>query len=911
MNTDKFHKKPDQLRPDPDRLLDDINREYGKTSRGHLKIFLAYAAGAGKTYAMLDAAHEMKKAGIDVVVGYIEPHNRPETLALMEDLEPIEPKTVRYKDIKLLEFDLDSALKRNPQLIVIDELAHTNAEGSRHHKRWQDVEELLFAGIDVYTTINIQHIESLNDVVASITHIYVKETVPDSFFDNANQVELVDIDPEDLLKRFEEGKVYGKEQAKRAKYHFFTRKNLDALRELALRRMAERVNREIESERLSKGELSVLPASEQIMACISPSESSARVIRSAARMAEAFQAKWTAFYVETSAATKLRDYERARLRLNIKLAEQLGAEIVLVSGEDVVEQIIKYAKLLNITKIVIGKNQAIRGRLWRVGARSIADGLIGSIENSDIHVIPGIPAENKRVILPSLDIPFSEFKTSVSDVIKTAGIMTLATLLSFVFIKIGFTYDNILMVYIIGVLLVSVSTSGYLMGIAASVFGMLCINYFFVEPLYTFSVYDSRYIVTFIVFLIMSLLTGTLTTKIQKQAQISSKREGYTQMVYQTGRSFLNIAGKQNIVLQGIKHIEGGLSRICLCYLPDEKNALENPVYSEDKDKEGIEMLLEKDEQAVAGWVFLNGKTAGAGTDTLPGANAVYLPITGQHGILGVVGISCIDGVVQPEQQSFLEAVISQMALALDRERLAEQQEKNKMQIETERIKTNLLRAISHDIRSPLTGISGASSTILENGDKLDAGTMQELLRGIHDDAEWLIRLVENLLSLTRIEEGKLEVKKNMEAVEEIVAEAVQRIKKLASSQKISVKIPDKLIMIPVDGKLIEQVLINLIDNALKYTPQDSIIEINVYKSGERVTFEVADNGPGLPEESIKNIFDTFFTAEHKFSDARRGVGLGLAICKSIVEAHGGTIEASNRVSGGALFKFTLPARFD
>lgn len=496
-----------------------------------------------------------------------------------------------------------------------------------------------------------------------------------------------------------------------------------------------------------------------------------------------------------------------------------------------------------------------------------------------------------------------------TDWMKTFVIMVLSTLLAFLFRKIGFTEINIIMVYILGVLFVSVLTNGYLMGIVASIVSVLCFNYFFTEPRFTLSVYDTSYLITFPIILIVTLITSTLTTRIQQQAEMSSKREERTQMLYQISRSFLHVSGKESIVNNGIHYLASILKRSIVCYLLEQNAHLSPPYRSEEN--EHIKLLLDQDEKVVVNWVFTKGQMAGAGTDIFSQAKALYMPINGQRTIVGVIGISCFDNVLDTEQKFFLETVIAQMAIAIDRELLSEEKENSKLEIERERLRSNLLRAISHDLRTPLTGIAGASSTILENGDYLDKDTINELLKGIYDDAEWLTRLVENLLSMTRIDEGKLEVQKIFEAVEEVVAESVQHIQKRAADHIIKIKIPDNLIMVPMDGKLIEQVLINLIDNALKYTPKGSIIEIKVYQKEERVFFEVSDNGSGIPEKSIKYLFDRFFTLENKVKDARRGIGLGLAICKSIITAHGGTIEAYNKNDGGAAFRFMLPLKAD
>lgn len=894
-------------RPDPEHILNKIKAEEKQNSKGMLKIFFGYSAGVGKTYAMLEAAQEIQEDGVDIVVGYVEPHTRPETLALLEGLEVLEPKSVYYKGIYINEFDLDAALKRKPEVILVDELAHTNAQGSRHNKRWQDIYELLEAGIDVYTTLNVQHIESLNDVVASITNVFVRETIPDKVFNDADQVELIDIEPEDLLKRIDEGKVYKKNQAKKAQNNFFQKDNLVALREIALRRTADRVNKDVQISRLSKGEIKTLATKEQLLVCISPSPASARVIRTAARMADAFKADWTAAYVQTSANEELAKESQKQLKDNMKLAEELGAEVVTLNGDDIVQQLINYANLKNITRIVIGKNQKKRNKILKFFKTHIADRLIEASSFIDIHVIPGTPDDyndlsdkNASSINSILDL-----KMSFIDLLKVLAILIFSTIIAFGFYLTGTAEANIIMAYIIGVLVISLVTEGYAVGFIGSILSVLAFNYFFTEPRFTFIVYDSSYLITFPIMMIVTLITSTLTSKIKKQVDMSLQREAHTQTLYNISSNFLNIAGKEDIAFQGIEYLSNTLNRNIIVYLSDDYNNLEKPLLSSENKE--IRNLLKSDEQAVVDWVLKNQTSAGVGTSTLPGSKAYYAPIKTQKNILGVIGVECSENDLEIDQRNFLNTVVDQMAIALEREQLRTEKEKSKIEIEREKLKSNLLRAISHDLRSPLAGIAGAAATILENKDQLDKETVYELVSGIYDDSEWLTKLVENLLSMTRIEEGKLQLKKTPEAVEEVISEAVHHLKNRSSDYTIKVKIPEDLVLVPMDGKLIEQVLINLIDNALKYTPPGTTIKINAYVNKNRIYMEVEDNGNGLPPDSIENIFDKFYAAENRSTDSRRGVGLGLAICKSIVEAHKGEIQAFNKKECGAIFRFYLP----
>lgn len=894
-------------RPDPEQLLAKIKSEHNYNKKGILKIFFGYSAGVGKTYAMLDYAHRLQKSGVDVVVGYIEPHTRPETLALLDGLEVLEPKNMSYRGIYLKEFDLDAALKRKPEVILVDELAHTNVSGSRHNKRWQDIYELLHVGIDVYTTVNVQHIESLNDVVASITNVLVKETIPDKVFDEASHVELIDIEPEDLLRRFDEGKVYRKDQVKRAQNNFFQKENLVALREIALRRTADHVNKEVEITRLAKSKIKPIPTKEQLLVCISPSPASARVIRTAARMADSFHSNWIAAYVETSKDEHMDKAAQEQLQKNMGLAEQLGAEVVVLHGDNIVEQLVNYANIRNITKIVIGRNQKTSNVIFSLFYKDIVGKLLDITAYIDVHVIPGTPhhykigGNNER---QSKELLF-KLTFSKMDLLKMIGVIFFSTLIAYIFYNIGFAESNIIMAYIIGVFVISLVTKGYLMGIVGSVMSVLAFNYFFTEPRFTLSVYDVGYLVTFPIMLLVALITSTLTSRIQHQAEMAIQREKHNQMLYDITRGFLNVFGKESVVEKGMEYLTNILNREIIIYLSDGNEKLGKPILN--TPAKNTKDLLDNNEEAVANWVFKNIKKAGIGTGTLPGAIGYYIPVKTNQEVMGVVGVKCCDEAIDLEQRKYIDAVAAQMAVAIERENLILEQERVKVEIEREKLRSDLLRAISHDLRSPLAGIAGATTTILENEETIDKNIVHELLNGIYEDSEWLTRLVENLLSMTKIDEGKLQLKKSPEAVEEVISEAIHHISKRSKNHTIKVKIPDFLLIVPMDGKLIEQVLINLIDNAIKYTPHGTTIEVKAFLNDKLLYMEVSDDGEGLSPNSIDHIFDRFFVPDNSSVDSRRGVGLGLAICKSIVEAHGGKIEAYNKEQGGAIFRFSLP----
>lgn len=854
---------------------------------------------------MLMEAQDLKKLGRDIVIGYVEPHDRPETMALAHGIEDIGVKVINYKGVTLKEFDLDKALHRKPDIILVDELAHTNASTKRHRKRWQDVYELLDEGINVYTTLNVQHIESLNDIVESITHVVVRETVPDKVFDDADKVELIDIEPDELLNRFSEGKVYGKDQTRKAFSNFFTKNNLFALREIALRRTADRINYEVESVRMSRSQITVMPTSDVVLACISPSPSSARVIRTAMRMAEAHHSKWIALYVETAKSKDLNKEDRDRLSSHFNLAKELSGEVVTVYGDDAVEQIIQYAKFRNVTKIIIGKNNKNPKNLFHLYAKDIVDRLMDSNSYIDVYVIPNLDFKKERKNI----IKKSKYKFNISKMeILVAGLIMLITTLISLFIQhLGFNSTNVIMIFILGVIIINIKSRGYILGFICSFVSIFIFNYLFTEPRYSMEFYDKSYLATFPIMFVVTFTIGTLTNKIQREAVNSSRREKRTQILYRTSKKLLSATGTADVVSIGIKYLSRLLERTVICYLGQE-NKLSTPFIYTGDNGDRDRTLLSKDEEAVAYWTFLNNKESGAGTNTFHGAKGYYMPLENHGKVLGVIGISCISESLKPEQKFIFETIVSQIYIALDREILAETQKKSNLEIESEKLRNNLLRSISHDLRSPLAGIKGSVSTIIETGDLISDSTRRELLQGIYDDTEWLIRLVENLLSMTRFDGGKIRIKKETELIEEVVYEAAQRVSKRSKYHEIKVKLPEDVIMAPMDGNLIEQVIVNLVDNAIKFTPKNSLIEIKVLEDKKNIIFEVTDNGMGISNDILPYIFDRFFTNGDKVSDSRRGVGLGLAICKSIVEAHGGRITAENRVDKrGAIFKFNIP----
>lgn len=878
------------VRPNPDHILRKIRQE--SDSRGRLKIFFGYAAGVGKTYAMLDAAHAAKESGVDVVIGYVEPHQRPETSALLDGLPAIEPLFVEYKGITLREFDLDAALKRKPQLIIVDELAHTNAQGCRHLKRYNDIEELLSAGIDVYTTVNVQHLESLNDIIASITGVVVQERIPDSVFDRADQVELVDIEPDDLIERLNQGKIYRADQAKSAVSNFFTKENLIALREIALRRTADRVVKHV-------GENSYV--GEHILICLSSSPSNNKVIRTAARMASAFHAQFTALFVETPHTRELNGANRKVLRENLKLAESLGAKIATVYGENIPFQIAEYAKVSGVTKIVIGRSNT-RGRFF-TRRPVFVEQLTQLAPNMDVHIIPdSVPKYRpKRHIQPSVRF------LNAADILKTAAILILCTLAGLLFYHWGISEANIITIYILGVLLISNQTSSRFYGIISSVVGVLAFNFLFTHPRFTLNAYGAEYPLTFLVMLASALITSTLTIRVKKEAKMSAMKAYRTEVLLETSKKLQRAETLPDIVKEASEQLLKLLDKPVAIYLSKDKKLLPPDLFYP-KVWEGADVnYISEDEQAVAAWSYQNKKPAGAGTDTLPGAKAFYLPVQNQRDIFAVIAVGMQDaGAIEPFERSILIAMTNEIALTLEKFRLDQESKEAYLQIEREKLRSNLLRAISHDLRTPLTTISGNANMLLDN--ELDAPTRRKIYEDIYEDALWLINLVENLLSVTRIDNGTMSLNLQTELISEVIEEALTHISRKKAEHHIKTEFDDELLMARVDSKLIIQVIINIVDNAIKYTPSGSAITIKSFAREGKAVIEIADDGDGIAEENKEHLFDMFFTVDKNQGDSRRGLGLGLSLCRSIVEAHGGEIYVKDNQPRGTIFGFTLKA---
>jgi two-component system sensor histidine kinase KdpD len=853
--------------------------------KGRLKIFFGYAAGVGKTYAMLDDAKVQFQSGADVVIGYIKPNTNLETMELLKGI-PMLPYKALNSSKDCYEFDLDSALERKPKLIIVDDLAHSNYTGVRNRKRYQDIEELLNAGIDVNTTVDVWNIESLNDIVEKITQVPVKETVPDYIFDQADKVKLIDMEPEELINRKEDSVL--------------TKDNMRLLREIAMRKAADRISH-------NNGNSSDKVTNTKLLVCVSSSPSSAKCIRWTAHMAEALHAPWVVIYVETNLRNELNEEAKLTFQANMELSEQLGAEIATLNGKDIAETVAGYARLSGITNIVIGKsrNRRIFGNLFKL---DIEDKLIGLLEDIEIHIIPDNKIKKKYHRL-QMHLYNKKLSLSVNDALKMLIILIITTCLSGVLTTLDFGNQNIILFYILAVLFISRVTSGYIYGITGSIISVLLHNYFFMEPYYAFHFLRKENAITFFAMLITALITSTMTHRIKTEAELAEEREQRIEVLYEINKKLLVTRGLEHIVNLTGEYITKLFGRSVIFYTEDPMNGGAGIIVASHLD-ENAESLQTEKERSVAHWVFTNQKRAGAGTDTFMEAEAYYIPVISQGNVLGVIGVSCKHSkLLGHSNRAFLRRIASLVAMALERQRLSDEQSEILIETEKEKMRSNLLRAISHDLRTPLTGILGASSAILENRDMLDQQTQDKLIANIKDDSQWLIRMVENLLSVTRINEDTANVTKTPEAAEEILAAAISRIRNRFPKQNITVSVPEELLMVPMDGTLIEQVIINLIENAIKHSGYDTMINVTLMKEDNMAVIEVRDNGEGLAKEDFPYLFESYIPDGKRTSDSSRGMGIGLSICMSIIKAHQGKMEAYNHEEGGAVFRFTLPLR--
>lgn len=888
-------------RPNPDELLERVQLEEQKASRGKLKVFFGACAGVGKTFAMLSAARVLKQQGVDVVVGLVETHQRAETAELLQGLDILPPKNLEYRGKSFTEFDLDAALQRKPAVILVDELAHTNVSGSRHAKRWQDVHELLEAGIDVYTTVNVQHLESLNDIVGQITGVRVWETVPDKVFDNADEVTVVDLPADELLQRLKDGKVYLAQQAQHAIQNFFRKGNLIALRELALRRTADRVDAQMREYRDDRSIRGVWQAKERLLVCVGPGPDAEKLIRSAARLAASLHADWIAIYVETPRLQRLPRQTRDQILKTLRLAQELGAETTTLAGQDIAMSLLGYARGRNVSKLVIGKTSR-RGWRLRVSV-PLAERLTVLAGDVDVYVV-GYEQQSHKVRADeivdyqSLE-PVRRRKAQLRGYLIAAIACAFTTTLSAP-LAAHLELTNIVMLYLLSVVLVAFRF-GRGPGILSSVLSVAAFDFFFVPPRLTFVVHDVQYLLTFAVMLAVALVISNLASNMRYQARIATLRERRARALYEMGRELGGALQAEQVVEIANRHLQGVFQANTAILLPTLAEKIIMPPTPARPGPHDTALDV-----AIAQWVFDHQQAAGFGTDTLSASPIYYLPLKAPVRTRGVLALEPSNPrlIFVPEQHRLLETFAAQIGLGLERIHFVEIAQDATLKIESERLRNSLLSAISHDLRTPLTALVGLSSALAADGN-LSERTRGELADAVHGEALRMSSLVNNLLDMARLQAGGVSLNHQWHVLEEIVGSALRSVHHAITGHTIKVALEDSLPLIYMDSVLIERVLCNLIENAAKYTPSGSQISLSAEARDNEARITVADNGPGLPPDMLESIFDKFTRGEKE--SATPGVGLGLSICKAIVQAHGGRIWAENITLGGARFTFALP----
>lgn len=884
-------------RPSPDELLKAAQRE----ERGRLKIFLGAAPGVGKTFEMLLTAQARRREGVDLVVGVVETHGRVETEQLLSGLEVIPRRRVAYRGLTLEEMDLDAVLARRPRLVLVDELAHTNAPGSRHPKRYLDVEEILAAGIDVFTTLNIQHVESLNDVVARITRIRVRETVPDSILDAADDIEVIDIAPDDLIQRLREGKVYVPRTAQRALEHYFAPGNLTALRELALRRTAQRVDEQLLSHMRTHAIRGPWAAGERVVVCISESERCASLVRQAKRMADHLHAPWTAVYVETARTQRLTDVERDRIADCQRLAERLGGEALTIPGADIAEEILRFSRENNVTQIVIGKSN--RSRWFEMLHGSVVHDLVRKAGSIGVHVSSAderdggesIPPKTIRTKQPSRRPDLAAYAVTFMAV---AGALALGLLLQPVL-----GVENIDLIFLIAVLLIAIRY-GLWPSMAASVASGLAYNFFFFDPIYTFTIDNPAHIVAVLFFMVSALIASNLAGRVRDQANAARLRARTSEALYAFSRKVAGVATLDDLLWAAAFQIASMLKLNVVILVPEDGQLAVHVGYPPEDRVDSADL-------AAAHWSWKHNRPAGRGAETLPGTKRLFMPIRTNRGAVGVIGLDRErpGPLFTPDERRLLDALLDQTAVAIERVQLAKEIDEARVLTETERLRSALLASISHDLSTPLASILGAA-TSLQNYDGLyDSKARQELIATILDESERLHRFVRNLLDMTRLESGAIEPNREMIDIGEAIGAALERCGRMLIQHRVELDIEPDLPMLELDAVLLEQVLINLLDNASKYAPLGSTVSVLAKRQGTNIVLQVCDEGPGMPEGELERVF-TKFHRLHVGDRKRPGTGLGLAVCRGFVEALGGTITASNRSDrSGAIFTLTFPER--
>jgi two-component system, OmpR family, sensor histidine kinase KdpD len=885
-------------RPSPEALLEAARREESRI--GKLRIFVGAAPGVGKTYEMLQQAQARKRDGYDIVIGIVETHGRRETEALVQGLETVPRRRLEYKGQWLEEMDLDAIIARRPQIVLVDELAHTNVEGSRHPKRYLDAEELMRHGIDVYTTVNIQHIESLNDVVAQITHVRVRETVPDAVFDRADAVELVDLTPEDLIQRLKEGKVYVPRQAERALEHFFSPANLTALRELALRRTAERVDEQLLSEMQAHAIQGPWPAGERILVCISEDPRCAGLVRYSKRLADRLHGPWVALHVEGRRAVQLSEEERDRIADTLRLAEALGGEPVTLpaSNRSIADDVIGYAQANNVTQIVIGKSA--RTRWFEILHGSVVHELARRSGNISVHVIAGDAIAGQPIPKKSVRAAEREEIFDVRPYLAALVAVALALGLSaLVWPWVGRV--NADLVFLIAVVATAVRF-GLGPSLLASIVSALCYNAFFVAPYFRLTLNDPTNFSAFGFFTLVAILVSNVAARGRTQAMAAFERARNTESLYSFSRKLAG-AGTLDDVLWATAYQTALMLKVrVVLLLPEDGTITVKAGYPP-------EDILDDADIAAAKWAWENNRAAGRGSDTLPGAKRLFLPMHTGRGAIGVMGIDSDKPgpLFTPDQRRLLDALRDQGALAIERVRLVEDMDRVERAAETERLRSALLTSISHDLKTPLAAVLGAAGALRDLGDKLREGEKADLLATVIDESERLNRFIANLLDMTKLESGAVSPNVALHDLSEIVGSALRRAGRILAHHQVQLELAPDLPMLEVDAVLFEQVLFNLLDNAAKYAPPDTTIRIQGWRRGDSVSLQVLDEGSGIPAADLDHIFDKFYRAQ-KTDQVRAGTGLGLAISRGFVEAMHGTIVAANRTDRtGAVFTINLP----
>ncbi|KPH79628.1 sensor histidine kinase [Bosea vaviloviae] len=878
-------------RPSPDALLESAERE----DRGRLKIFLGAAPGVGKTYEMLLSGRARKADGVDVVIGVVETHGRQETEALVEGFEIIPRVSVAYKDRRLEEMDIDAILARRPALVLVDELAHTNVTGSRHPKRYLDVQELLSAGIDVYTTLNIQHVESLNDVVAQITRIRVRETVPDSIIDRADDVEIIDLTPDDLIKRLHDGKVYLPRTASRAVENYFSPGNLTALRELALRRTAQRVDDQLLSHMQAHAIPGPWAAGDRVLVCIDEGPRGASMVRYAKRQADRLRAPWAALHIETPRSAGMAEPGKDRIAASLRLAEQLGGEAITLPGQSVASEVIRHAAANNVTHIVIGKPAKARWRELFEG--SVSHELIRQAGDISVHVISG----NERDVQASRPMTAAEPERFqiwpyLWSTVHVGLALAFGTLLFRVL-----DVRNIALVFLMAVL-ASALQSGLRPALFASVLSALAFNFFFLEPRYTFTISDPESVIALGFFLGVAVVASNLTARVQRQATAARQRARTTEDLYLFSKKLAGTGTLDDVLWATAYQIASMLKVRVVILLPEDGTIAVRAGYPPD------DTLVDAD-IAAARWAWEHDRPAGRGADTLPGAKRLYLPLRTGRMAVGVIGLDDDrqGPLLTPEQQRLLDALADQAAVAIERIQLVADVDRARLAAEADRLRSALLSSISHDLKTPLAAIMGAAGALRDYPDEIPPADRIDLLATVNDESERLYRFIANLLDMTRIESGATQPNASLQYLGDIVGTALRRVAKIAGQHRIETDLPADLPMLRLDPVLFEQVLFNLIDNAAKYAPAGSTIRIQAWADDGRLELQVLDEGPGIPPADLERIFDSFYRVD-KTDHVRAGTGLGLSICRGFVEAMGGTIAAGNRADrSGSVFTITMP----